>query len=98
MQVCKTEHRVAHHKGLVEIVPDPVALDDLDHSRSRLQEVRVGQVGGVGPDKDACLRDRSQLLLEGGGCIELHYAHLQQRAQGTLRFCSTSECTWPVLW
>jgi len=65
-------------KGSVQVLPYPVALNDLKDSGPRRQELGIGQIGGVHRDEDAGAGYHLQLLMEGGACIELHNSHLQQ--------------------
>jgi hypothetical protein len=60
----------------VQVVPDPVALDELDDGAPGQQELRVGQVGRVHADQHARGRHRAQLLHERRALVELHHAHL----------------------
>jgi len=60
----------------VQVVPDPVALDELDDGAPGRQELRVGQVGCVHADQHARGRHRAQLLRERRALVELHHAHL----------------------
>ena len=65
-------------KGPVQVLPYPVALNDLKDSSPRGQKLGIGQIGGVYRDEDAGARDHLQLLMEGGACVELYNSHLHQ--------------------
>lgn len=81
-------------KGSVQVLPYPVALNDLKDSSPRRQKLGIGQVGSVHRDEDAGARYYLQLLMEGGACVELHNSHLQNcfgRGMGP-------DNTWGMCW
>ena len=51
-------------EGPVQVLPYPVALNDLKDSGPRRQKLGVGQIGGVHRDEDAGARYHLQLLME----------------------------------
>lgn len=76
-----------HLERAVKAVPEPVALDDFKHGGAGLQELRVGQVGGVHADQHRRGRHRLQLGAEGRGGVELHHTHLQCGGRAAARQC-----------
>ena len=66
-----------HLKRSVKVFPDPVALNDFEDSSSRGQKLGIGQIGGMHRNEDACASYHLQLLVERGGCVELHHSYLQ---------------------
>lgn len=77
-QCSKTnQHATAPYlEGPVQVVPDPIALKDLDDSAARLQKGCIGQVGCVHADEHPRGRHRAKLLLKRRRRIKLHYLHL----------------------
>lgn len=73
----------SHLEGPVEVVPDPVALNDLYDGAARLQEGRVGQVGGVHAHKHPRGSHCPQLLLKRRRSVELHHIHLNMHGLRT---------------
>ena len=65
-------------KGPVKVVPDPIALDELYDSTARLQERRIGEVGGMDAYEYCCAGHDLQLLLERRCGIEFHNPHLHK--------------------
>lgn len=65
-------------KGPVKVVPDPVPLDELYDSTARLQERRIGEIGGVHAYEYCRAGHDLQLLLEGRRGIEFHDPHLHK--------------------
>ena len=57
-------------------MPDPVAVNELYDGAARLQERRVGQIGGVDAYEYCCASHDLQLLLEGRCGIEFYHPHL----------------------
>ncbi len=51
-------------KGPVQVLPYPVALNDLKDSSPRGQELGIGQIGSVHRNEDAGARYHLQLLME----------------------------------
>ncbi len=84
-------------EGSVQVLPYPVALNDLKDSSPRGQKLGIGQIGSVYRDEDAGARYHLQLLMEGGACVELYNSHLQQLfLQGYGAWHNTWDMCWAV--